>query len=289
MSNRIFNCDFTVPAKVSPLIDHAAFPGDQQSLILRQSFWIEQKSFARTPLDTPHPDRPGFYLVEETEPRHIGGGILEWERVWANIPASREVGESYAFTVPGIETLGEFAALGVSSATSGGGVTTITTALAHGFAPDDGVIIRYFVTDQAGRQHLRQLFRLALVGTTGSTLKVEQVIDIGSIYWAGATVFPPPGRQPFTVVVPSVIQFDYFLPGVSTGISSPKDIPIFQAFEIIGSDGNRTESLSDTSSPTVGEYREMVANQDQIVAEASMSRRWMGNIHERATRYVTAT
>jgi hypothetical protein len=289
MTTRVFNGDFTVPWAVAPETERPAFPGDEGSIIVRQTFWVERKSFVRLPLDTPHPRRTGVYLVDEPEPRHVGGGILEWDRVWANIPASREEGETYGLTVPGIETLGEFAAKNVTGATSSGGMTTITTSTAHLFVVGDGVIIRYFVVAPDGKQHLRQVFRIAAAGTTGSTLVVQQVIDIGPIYWPGATVFQPPGRQPFTVVVPSVVQFDYFLPGVSTGIKTSKDIPIFQAWEIIGSDGNRTDSLSATSSPTVTEYRQMVASQERLVAEASVVRRWMGNIHERATRYVTAT
>jgi hypothetical protein len=88
--------------------------------------------------------------------------------------------------------------------------------------------------------------------------------------------------------VGSVVQLDYYLPGVSTGITHPQDIPIIEPLSIIDDTGRETTSFTADTSPTLTEWRTKVANEEQVCAVRSIVRRWMGNIYERATRYVRA-
>ena len=69
---------------------------------------IQTKSdFARLALNTAHPTIANCYLVEETDPINIGGGLIEWERIYANVPADRNEYESYLYTfVPIIRATG---------------------------------------------------------------------------------------------------------------------------------------------------------------------------------------
>ena len=118
-------------------------------------------------------------------------------------------------------------------------------------------------------------------------IQVNLISVIGEITWFYVQkAFP--GRDPLTQVVASFIQMDYFRPGVSNGIASDADIPILIPTIITGGDGKQTNTYGDDSFPTLPTYQALVTAKTRIVAEASTVKLWMGNIFERATRYVVA-
>lgn len=107
------------------------------------------------------------------------------------------------------------------------------------------------------------------------------------------------GRDPFTKKVLSRIQHDYFRIFPSGGdYTDVSSIPFVYAQTYIADETNERQVryLTDTTlNPVAGEtipsqedYKDLVTNGDEIVAEDCDIRRWMGNIYERVTRYVVA-
>lgn len=117
-----------------------------------------------------------------------------------------------------------------------------------------------------------------------------------------------PGRQPLTKKVTSRLHHNFFLVGTNGSYSDPDLIPIIPAqrytygsYFAAGNPGwvNLLNDLPDKilwpnsgypdgTSPTVEQYKAMVAAGAEIVAEDSIVRHWKGKIYERITRYVRA-
>jgi hypothetical protein len=133
----------------------------------------------------------------------------------------------------------------------------------------------------------RQVSRLIL-SVTSDTVTVARITDGYNIIGWGSMFKALANREPFQLVVPSWISTEYFLPGVSSGIESAADIPIMQPTPIIDHvSGNRTDTITDQTSPSLDDYFEMIRDDIKIVAEPSSLTRWRGNIWERRTRYIT--
>jgi hypothetical protein len=130
--------------------------------------------------------------------------------------------------------------------------------------------------------------------------------------WIGgdSTITEDP-RDPFTETIISRVRFEYFQPGVSPGISKPKDIQVYERFQVFAQGGRNFPSnvLGGATTPTKDQYISalsvpvlitpaesafgvyryvLIPAEKQLVAETSSVRRWIGNIYERKTRYVTA-
>lgn len=234
-------------------------------------------------------DDETFYLVEETTPQSIMGGMVRFTRTWSRIPASRTDYESFAFTFPGIEAGAVYTPNSVSGNTgsTSAGVTTLSISGGDTISYGDSCRITYNAFDNV-QQYTRRVIRTALVGTTGGTLKVDQIVDsldAQPLYFFEAVKIEL-GREPITETVASLLTYDYFLPGVSPGITSFQDISLYIKDIIIDSDGLQTDTYSDTTTPSTAIYRSNLSVGDMIVAEDSVIRRWKGPILERVTRYV---
>lgn len=225
-----------------------------------------------------------YYLVEESSPQDLNGGVVQWTRTYAAIPESRIEYESYAHTFPGLEvgTLGPIRY--ISSGSNAASVTTLTTTVSHGISVGDQVIVKYTGRLPDGTQLGGQVFRIALTGTTGTTLKVDIIIDDVAQYLTAQKA--DIGRSQFTEEVTSWMRYDYFLPGVSANVTKFGDITIFNSPVIVDADGNRTTTYGATTAPTKTEYLTDVKNKVPYIAHDSIVRRWRGNIYERMTRYI---
>jgi len=271
-----------------PFSDNQKWFFEQDYMQLRESFdpLLLDTLFVPSSSGTSGDVRREFYLVAESSPEDVGGGVVQWTRTYAAIPEPRMEFESYAHTFPGLET-GSLGPLRYISGTptNSASVTTITTTVAHGISVGDSVIIRYTNQQPDGTQIGRQRLFTALTGTTGSTLKVSIIIDTNIVLWLTAQKADM-GRDAFTEETTSWIAYDYFLPGVSQGITTFADIPIINSPVIVDSNGTRTDTYAATTAPTKTEYLADVKNKTPHVAHDSSLRRWMGNIYERQTRYI---
>lgn len=111
----------------------------------------------------------------------------------------------------------------------------------------------------------------------------------------GINVTTVTGRDRFNKTVMSRIAFKYYVPGVDAGITTAADIPLIAAQTYIyGSTTNNVDFLADSppftaaTTPSRTTYEGWMSGGTEIVVEPSIVRRWMGNIWERATRYVKA-
>ena len=71
--------------------------GDSFTFIVRQRFTQAAASFSKMADLTPHPLYPSALLVEEGPQQDLGGGKIEWERVWACVPITRTEHESFVY------------------------------------------------------------------------------------------------------------------------------------------------------------------------------------------------
>jgi hypothetical protein len=269
------------------------FPESNDNLIFEQDYTQSEAGRLAdlTQMGSVHPDDATFYLVAESTPSDMGGGMVRFTRTYSKLPPGRTDFESFAFTFPGMATGVSHPLVAVSgnTATTTDGVTTITTTSAHSIAVGDSVRIHYNAFDQV-QQYSRYIIRTALTGTTGSTLKVDQITDTFNaqpLYFFTVQKVEL-GRDPITETVASKLTYDYFLAGVSAGVASDYDIQLIVKDVIIDGDGLLTDTYTDATTPAIADYRQKIADGEWIVAEDSVIRRWRGPILERVTRYVKA-
>jgi hypothetical protein len=248
---------------------------------------------------TIHPKFGNLYFVKDTPVQDVGGGVGKWTRTYALLPGVDANGkktsythydyESFGFRVPGITSSQDlFLVNSILSYNTSGGTLTITSTAAHDVVAGKGCSILYLVTDPVNNfVYSRYAQRVALAGTGGSTLIVRAITDINTVRPQSFTRAMV-NSDPYTKVVASRIDTDFWLPTVN--VTDASSIEIIDNFQIIDNQtGNRTEYLSDTTNPTIDQYRDWVEDGLWIVAESSVLRRWnSSDILQRVTRYVKA-
>lgn len=267
------------------------FPESNANIIFEQDYFQSEagRIADNVLMGSANADDGSFYLVAESTPIDLGGGMIRFTRTWSQIPPARTDFESFAYTFPGMSAgvVHPLVAVSGNTASTSGGVTTITTTGAHSISVGDSVRIHYNAFDSV-QQYSRYIIRTALTGTTGSTLKVDQITDTFNAqpFYFFTVQLVELGRDPITETVSSKLTFDYFLAGVSSGVDSDYDIQIIVKPVIIDNEGLQTDTYSDTTSPSLADFRQQIADGEYVVAEDSVVRRWRGPILERVTRYV---
>lgn len=90
--------DFAVPIRISPIIEET----ENEAKIYSANFVVNNTYYEREELDTELEDAfPIAYLVDESKPVSIGGGLVEFTRTWAELPESWDEWSSYVYTFPG--------------------------------------------------------------------------------------------------------------------------------------------------------------------------------------------
>lgn len=77
------------------------FEGDNASFYTEQEWIQDASAFKPLKLNTIDPTESLCYLVRETDPQDIGGGLVKWQRVYSRIPATRSEYETISYTFPG--------------------------------------------------------------------------------------------------------------------------------------------------------------------------------------------
>lgn len=260
-------------------------PHVDQLTSFQQDYIVVRTNFSPEPLDTAHPDEPGFYLVDESPLRPLSGGIVEFTREYALIPDGHFVPEQYAWYLPGMGSEDPPGPLvNINAATVSGGLVTFTTSADHSATAGDQVQVKYTVSTHNG-DVTRTVLRTVTAGS-GSSLTCAAIFESYPITYLSLQQINP-GRDPEVLPVPSKLQVDYFLPGVN--VTSFDAIPILVEYaNIMDSTGRRTRSFTDSTTPTLSEYRAVVAAETEIVIVRSALERWKGNIFQRSTRYAKA-
>lgn len=278
-----YDGDFTIAEAVSARVWTYPFPGDSASGYFEQDYMQRLDYWAPMVLDTADVLHTDAYLVSESPLQALGGGIVRWTRTFSKVPVSRIEPETYAHIVPGITPDPFIIVQPIVGFTNFGTTTTLETANPHGYTTGDVAVITYVVT-VSGTNHFRTVNRTVTGTPTTTTFNVALINETDPVY--NITYKYNVGRRPAATQVLSYVHFDYFLPGVSAGITTFSDIPILNPTPIIDLNGDRTDSYSSFTTPTLTTYRGQVAASTQVIVEPSGLKRWQGNIYERATRYI---
>jgi hypothetical protein len=81
-----------------------SFPieGDTTAILVEQDFQIAFSSFAALAIGTAHATVTTAYLVGEGPLQDMGGGIAQWTRTYATVPANRDEFETFNYKFPGL-------------------------------------------------------------------------------------------------------------------------------------------------------------------------------------------
>ena len=291
--------DFTVPVAVSKPRKVFPFDSDPSVYLYEQDFVVLIDFYEPLQPSERHSTVAGLYYIKDTPISDIGGGVGKYTRTFSVLPGYDENGkklsyvnsiyESFVWSVPGIttdQTL--FLSNDVSSYSLSGGILTLNSSIAHDIVTGKGVSIYYTTPDPINNfDYYRYAERVAL-SAGGSSLTVREIKDVGAVQpisfkRSAATA------EPYQKVVASRVDTDYWLVGVNT--TSVDDIELIQPFAIIDNEtGGRTEYLSETTDPSIDDFRDWAEEGRWIVAEGSVLRRWnSSDILERSTRYIKST
>lgn len=287
----------TWTAHDAPEIEYP-FEGDTDHYIVRQRFrgFIANYSAPNISGAT-HSTYTSAYCVGDSAITHIGGGVGEVIREYATIPKTRQEAELYPYAYPGLEATGVGSAQTPTGAAFTDSNTNITvTAPGHGYTTSNTLftLLNFHYAYSSGISfYWRTTARGKPLATTTNTYVVPNPGFSPSSNYSTYGIEAERvqegimARSPATRVAPSYVEYAYFFPGVSPGISDTSDIPYAQPLEFIDStNGTAVTVLNATTSPTAQEYSDAISAGQYFVAEPSILRRYRGNIYERVTRYV---
>ena len=248
-------------------------------------------------INLPFDSDSSAYFVGDTGHTPIGGGMLQFTRTFANIPQSITTPSGSAFvTFPGIGytfggslTTADMSSISMTSGTRG---ISITTSAVHGLSVDDFAIITMDYTEGSDPfiHSVSGTFRVLSVAST-TVFRV----DVGHYWPSQVTLTLGSGRvyrdslsqrTPINKNVSTMTRFDYFLPGVTPGISDVLDVVISPAFvatnqftgEIAATVGDGAAAAQFPKTvPSSDEYIDMITEGQNIVIESSLAE-WAGNI-----------
>lgn len=283
--------DWTLAKKSGPPLFSAPFNGDSGAYLLQQDWAQAIASWTAGALNTAHPDYATYYLVEESPLQPLDGGLAKWTRTYAKVPSARSDYEAYAARLPGLSygatAGGANPILAITNAVKASTTVTITTSTAHGLIPGNTVAITYYTSlfGLKSQEYTFGAYVAAIPTATTFTYTTNVSITGWNFEWAQLSGH---ARAPLSRVVDSRLDFAYYLPGVTGGITTPDDIPILPVPTIYDQFGALTETYSTLSTPTQSAYQTQINAGTWIVAEPTSKRRWRGNIYEAVTRYIRA-
>jgi hypothetical protein len=297
--------------------------GDSATKVYHHTMRVERLSYA--PLDyddvmtaagdkptrSPFSDDASAYWVEDSTPSDIGGTLVEFERMFANIPADRaEPNGLYPFEFPGNDTA-QFETIGVSTGNYSETVTysdpqlivdivfNMATADAAKLVSGETVQLInttdiYAVDYGSGVGNLPSIY-VSVTDVTGDTVTVRYATnanrsDVGfdknpnssftthTVKRLGFT-----SRDPLQSSSTSIIAVTYEKSSTASQLSS-----FALKFGVRNSSGNLVPNLSSSTVPSSAIYNDFIQEGIYINAEDENFERWKGNIYERKIILVAA-
>jgi hypothetical protein len=219
-----------------------------------------------------------------------GADVAQFSREFAKIPATRTVpGGSLAYTFPGMVAATGGTAQTITAATFGATSTTFT-ANTHGFVAGDIISLSFAASGGLiGTTPFVYYNLVSVASATTNQFVVNVTAPSGATFTTGVAQKYTPARNPRTIKASTIIQYDYALPTVTSGIANALDFTAFPEFRVVGASGiDEVENvLSNTTQPTLSEYFTAISNGTLLVAESAVNV-WKGRILERRTVYVKA-
>lgn len=269
-------------------------PALNEKTVFRQTFVQTAASYAPLALDTVYPaagsygvpSSPTYYLVAEDNQTDLGGGMMQWDRVYARVPSAWSEGEEFAYTFPAFIASATAGSDQTITSISDSGVNySVSSALA--FATGDQVHISVSYVRDSITFFVGQYVRI-IGGTSGSSALVPGIFPGTGAFSSVAGVITkeaPARTTQKTDLVPSQVTHEYALTS-TTALET--NLPIIDEFTPVDATGAETTTLNTSTKPTAAAYAAMINKNTQLVAQDSVRRRWLGNIYERTTRFVVA-
>lgn len=269
--------------------------GDNTTKVYHLICVVNQSAYAPIELDTPmaSPAAAGVielpftdgtaYFVGDFNHSPLDGGMLEFERVFANIPAARNeiVTGTTSYTYPGVayepDASAEYDATGFSQTAS----TTTLSGLSGGtYAVGDIVIVKLSTEDSFGAT-VSTTATKEIILSGSSSVTVSRVSALTDFLSGSVSTLTNQPKGSISLATGTFTDFTYYLPGVTGSVATPKDVPVTPAF--------RTNALllSSASIPSIDEYNLKVTEKEFLTIESKITR-YMGNIIERADVQVIA-
>ena len=296
--------DFTTPRASGeswveyPFIEY----GDNTSKVYHMRCTVNKDDYAAIALDTtmasasnadvlflPFTADANAYFVGDFNHRVTDGALLEFDRQFATIPATNEdyPGTEF-FTFPGMPNTASGASINITSNSYSAGISTFTTASAHGMSSGDFYRITY--TYYTGSSYITAVtFLTCTTGTTGTTIKSVSTIGLINFSTTASIIANATrGRSATNLRSSLKIINEFFLPGVTTGITNIQDINLVETFNVYdASVGSIVDNLTISTIPTISEYNQLINDNDYLIVDCGIQR-YKGNIYVRKTKEITA-
>lgn len=269
-------------------------PALNEKTVFRQTFVQTAASYAPLALDSVYPaagsygvpSSPTYYLVAEDNQTDLGGGMMQWDRVYARVPTSWSEGEEFAYTFPAFIASASYGVDNtITSIQDSGSNYLVASGLS--FTTGDQVHISVSYVRDSITFFVGQYVRV-IGGTSGTNALVPGIFPGTGNFTSVAGVITkeaPARTTQKTDLVPSQIVHDYALTS-TTALEA--NLPIIDEFTPVDATGADTTNLNTSTKPTAAAYAAMINSNTQLVAQDSVRRRWLGNIYERTTRFVVA-
>lgn len=269
-------------------------PALNEKTVFRQTFVQTAASYAPLALDSVYPaagsygvpSSPTYYLVAEDNQTDLGGGMMQWDRVYARVPTSWSEGEEFAYTFPAFIASASYGVDNtITSIQDSGSNYLVASGLS--FTTGDQVHISVSYVRDSITFFVGQYVRV-IGGTSGTNALVPGIFPGTGNFTSVAGVITkeaPARTTQKTDLVPSQIVHDYALTS-TTALEA--NLPIIDEFTPVDATGADTTNLNTSTKPTAAAYAAMINTNTQLVAQDSVRRRWLGNIYERTTRFVVA-
>ena len=98
-----FQPDFTVEVPIVAFEPFRPIPQNPGLIIYRTRFQQLRAYYSKPVPNTPHPDLPQVYFVDDIDHQNRPGGMVEWTRVYATLPPSWFDFDSYNYEFPGYQ------------------------------------------------------------------------------------------------------------------------------------------------------------------------------------------
>lgn len=227
------------------------------------------------------------YFVGDFNHSPVDGGLVEFERVFANIPQTLNgvFTGTQSYTYPGYQlTSNEGTDRTITGITASGGISTVTCT--NTVSVGDVVYIEATWTGTISKTFTG--YRVALTGTTGSAVKVSD-LNGGTTFDSGTLTeltIQPRGQK--SQLTGSITDYSYYLPGVTAGITLPTDVTEDEIFFITDTETlEASQFVTPLTLPDLNTYTTDVTNGEYLTISSEV-KRWMGNILVKENRKIRA-
>jgi len=315
---------FTTPTCVKAWIEYPLNEqGDSTTKVYHHIMQVKRANYAplayddemtaadKKPVRSPFPDDANAFWVGDSEPSQIGGNLVEFERIFANIPADRtDPNGLYPFQFPGNST-SVTETIGVSTGNYSVAVSyanpqmhaDITFDMATADAAKLSVGERVDLTnttdvyevDYGSGQFDAGTIVTYVTDVTGDTVTVRYS-HYATNSSVGFTGNPNATFTTHTVKRPSLDARDLLQDSAASIVlvtyekaSSPSQLSAFALkFVVRNAAGVVTDNLVFSTEPTSATYSAYINDGQYIAAENESFTRWRGNIYERTAIQVLA-